>query len=75
MEWFDINNNGRLIEFSESYIVGEPSAFGVVEFDYNIRLIGKISYDDIKQLKIGIHVRMIRCGINDNEPYYEFQPI
>jgi len=53
----------------------QPSVFGLVELNDNIRLMAKIRCDDIAQLKKGISVRMMRCGIKNNEPYYEFQPI
>jgi len=75
IEWFDIDSNGRLIEFSESFLMEQPSVFGLVELNDNIRLMAKIRCDDIAQLKKGISVRMMRCGIKNNEPYYEFQPI
>jgi len=75
IEWIDIDGNGRLIEFSESFLMGEPSVFGVVELNDNIKLMAKIRCDDIKQLKKGILVKMTKCGIRGNDPYYEFQPI
>jgi len=75
IEWVDIDSNGRLIEFSESFLMEQPSVFGLVELNDNIRLMAKIRCDDIAQLKKGIFVRMMRCGIKNSEPYYEFQPI
>ena len=75
IEWVDIDGNWRLIEFSESFLMEQPSILGLVESNDNIRLIAKIICDDITQLKKGISVRMIRCGIKNDDPYYEFQPI
>jgi len=70
-----MDSNGRLIEFSESFLMEQPSIFGLVELNDNVRLVAKIRCDDIIQLKKGMPVRMIRCGIKNNDPYYEFQPI
>jgi|GEM_PF-4204637 len=53
----------------------QSSILGLVESNDNIRLLAKIICDDIKKLKKGISVKMIRCGIKNREPYYEFQPI
>ena len=75
IEWININRKGKLIEFSESFLVGQPTIFGLVELDHKIRLIAKIQSDDVSQLKKGIPVIMIKCGMNDGDPYYEFQPI
>ena len=70
-----MDSNGRLIEFSESFLMEQPSIFGLVELNDNVRLVAKIRCDDIIQLKKGMPVRMVRCGIENNDPYYEFQPI
>jgi uncharacterized OB-fold protein len=75
IEWVDIDGNGKLIEFSESFLMERPSIFGVVELNGNIRLLTKIRCDNITQLKKGMSVRMIKCGVKSNQPYYEFQPI
>lgn len=75
IEWVNIDGDGRLIEFSESFLTDQPSIFGLVELNDNIKLMAKIKCDDISQLKKGIAVRMIKCGIKNNNPYYEFQPI
>jgi len=75
IEWINMDGKGRLIEFSESFLMNQPSIFGVVELNGNIKLIAKIECDNISQLKKGIGVKMIRCGIKNNNPYYEFQPI
>jgi uncharacterized OB-fold protein len=75
IEWVDIDGKGKLIEFSESFLLQPPSVFGLVELDHEIRLIAKIQCDDVLQLKKGIPVRLLRCGMNNSDPYYEFQPI
>lgn len=75
IEWVDIDGKGKLIEFSESFLVEKPSIFGVVELDHDIRLIARIQCDDASHLKKGIPVRLLRCGMNNSDPYYEFQPI
>lgn len=74
IEWVDIDGEGSLVEFSESYLVDQPIVFGLVELKDKIRLIAKIRCDDISQLEKGIPVRMVRCGVRNNDPYYEFQP-
>lgn len=75
IEWVDIDGKGKLIEFSESFIGERPIVFGVVELDHGIRLIAKIQCGDLLQLKEGILVRLLKCGMNNGDPYYEFQPI
>ena len=55
--------------------MGQPSVFGIVQLNDNITLMARIKCNDITQLKNGISVKMIRCGIIDKDPYYEFQPI
>ncbi len=75
IEWINVDGKGRLIAFSESFLMDQPAIFGLIELNDNIKLMAKIECDDIAQLKKGIDVRMIRCGIKNNSPYYEFQPI
>ncbi|MGH9933522.1 MAG: Zn-ribbon domain-containing OB-fold protein [Nitrososphaerales archaeon] len=75
IEWMDIDTNGKLIEFSESFLEEQSSVFGVVELDHNVRLIAKIQCLHVSQLKKGLPVRMLRCGMKNSDPYYEFQPI
>lgn len=75
IEWIDIDGNGRLIEFSESFLMENSPVFGLVELNDNIKIMAKIKCDNITQLKKGVLVKMIKCGISANEPYYEFQPI
>jgi hypothetical protein len=75
IEWVDINGEGKLIEFSESFLLEQPSIFGLVELDHKIRLIAKIQCDDVSQLKKGIPVKLLRCGMNNSDPYYVFQLI
>jgi len=74
IEWVDIDASGKLIELSESFLTNEPSVFGLVELDNGIRLMAKIVGKDAK-LKKGDDVKMTKCGIENNEAYYEFQPI
>lgn len=73
--WVDLDRSGRLIEFSESFLMEQPSVFGLVQLNDNVKLMAKIRCGDVTQLKKGIAVRMIKCGIKNNNPYYEFQPI
>ena len=74
IEWVNINGAGRLIEFSESFLLGR-SIFGLVELDHEIRLMAKIQCDDVSELKKGMPVKLLKCGIKNSDPYYEFQPI
>jgi uncharacterized OB-fold protein len=53
----------------------QPSIFGMVQLNDNITLMARIKCDDITQLRKGILVKMIRCGIINKDPFYEFQPI
>lgn len=73
--WEEIGGIGKLIAFSESFLMDQPCIVGMVELNENIRLLARIICYDTAQLKMGISVRMIKCGIQNNQPYYEFQPI
>jgi len=75
IEWVDIDGKGKLIEFSESFLLEQPSVFGLIELDHKIRLMAKIQCDNVSQLKKGIPVKLVRCGMRNSDPYYEFQPI
>lgn len=75
IEWVDIDPNGKLLEFSESFIVSEHVVFGLVEFEENVRVLGKIVGNDFSQLKKGIDVKLIKCGMENGDVYYEFQPM
>ncbi len=75
IEWVNIDGIGKLIEFSESFLMEQPSIFGMVQLNDNITLMARIKCDDVTQLKKDISVKMIRCGIINKDPYYEFQPI
>lgn len=74
IEWIDVDTKGKLLEFSESFMA-KSSIFGIVELHENIRLLGKIISDNPSELKKGMNVKLIRCGIENNEAYYEFQPM
>lgn len=75
VEWVELEQRGRLIEYSESFLMDEPSLFGLVELDDGIRLVAKIECADASRLRRGMPVAMVRCGVIKNEPYFEFQPI
>ncbi len=75
VEWVELGRRGRLVEFSESFLVGKPSLFGLVELDEGVRLVAKIECSDASKLKAGMPVEMVRCGLVNKEPYFEFQPI
>lgn len=74
-EWVDVSPFGKLIEFSESLMTTDPSIFGIVELDDNIRLLGKIHCESSSMLKKGMSVKLIKCGMKNNDAYYEFQLI
>ncbi|MEM2760704.1 MAG: zinc ribbon domain-containing protein [Nitrososphaerales archaeon] len=75
IRWIEIDTNGKLLEFSESLIANKPTVFGLVELNDNVRLLGRITCKDNSALRRGMDVKMIRCGIEGNDAYYEFQPI
>jgi len=63
-----LESNGRLIEYSSSFI-GSTEILGLVEIA-GIRLIGILREGNMKP---GITVKLTKCGVdNDNSPYYEF---
>lgn len=53
----------------------DPSIFGIVELDDNIRLLGKIHCESSSMLKKGMGVKLTKCGMKNNDAYYEFQLI
>jgi hypothetical protein len=62
---------GTLIEFTSSHIEGKEGVFGLVEMA-GIKLVG--SFGD-QQLKEGMRVRMIECGVrSDGTAFYSFAP-
>lgn len=75
IKWVEVNSNGKLLDFSESFIANKVVIFGIVVLNENIRLLGRIICDDNIELKRGINVRLIKCGIENNDVYYEFQPM
>ncbi|NMJ88024.1 MAG: hypothetical protein EX285_09375 [Thaumarchaeota archaeon] len=74
IEWIIINPNGKLLEFSETLIDNNPKIFGMVKLNENICLLGRIICHHNNELKKGINVKLIKCGIENNNVYYEFQP-
>lgn len=75
IEWIEVDSNGKLLEFSESLIANKPGMFGVVELNGNIRLLAKISCVNYRELKKGMMVKMVKCGMEGDDAYYEFQPM
>ncbi|MEE8132463.1 MAG: zinc ribbon domain-containing protein [Nitrososphaerales archaeon] len=76
IEWVQVSPYGKLLEFSESFIASEPAMYGIVELNDNIRLFGRIIYDNDVELKKGIDVKLFKCGLDKNDDvYYEFQPM
>lgn len=75
IEWIEVDSNGKLLEFSESLIANKPGMFGVVELNGNIRLLGKIICDNYGELKKRMMVKMVKCGMEGDDAYYEFQPM
>jgi hypothetical protein len=67
-----INTDGTLLYFTISYLKGMEGCYGLVEMA-GIKLIG--SFDTL-ELKDGLQVKMVRCGVKpDGTPYYSFEPI
>lgn len=66
-----IKTTGSLIEFTSSRVKGKEGVFGLVEMA-GIKLVG--SFSD-QQLKEGMKVRMIGCGVKpDGTIFYSFAP-
>jgi uncharacterized protein len=67
-----IDTNGILLYFTMSYLKGMEGCYGLVEMS-GIKLIGR--FDEL-ELKDGLEVKMVRCGVSsDGTPYYIFEPI
>jgi len=75
IEWVEVGSTGKLLDFSESLMGNKPVIFGIVELDENIRVLGRIICNDSSEVKKGIDVKLVKCGIENNDVYYEFQPI
>lgn len=75
IEWIELSSNGKLLDFSESLMGNKPVIFGIVELDENIRLLGRIICDDSIEVRKGIGVKLVKCGMENNDVFYEFQPI
>jgi uncharacterized OB-fold protein len=67
-----IDTTGTLIHFTRSYLKGSEGYYGIVEMS-GIKLIG--SFDTL-EMKEGIKVKMVMCGLTpDGTPYYLFDPV
>lgn len=67
LEYGPIKQPGILIEWSSK----ENQAFGIVEFENSIRLIGTLT--DQVTLRIGQKMKITNCGF-DNTPRFTFSP-
>jgi uncharacterized OB-fold protein len=68
----NIDTRGTLIHFTKSYVKGMEGFYGLVEMS-GIKLIG--SFETV-ELREGLRVRMVTCGVRpDGTPYYFFEPI
>ncbi len=60
------------MHFTQSYLKGTEGCYGLVEMS-GIKLIGAF---ETVELREGLKVKMVKCGINrDGSPYYLFEPI
>jgi uncharacterized OB-fold protein len=67
-----IETTGTLLEFTNSYIKGMEGTFGLVEMS-GIKVIGSF---DTSELREGIKVKMVRCGVRpDGIAFYFFESI
>lgn len=67
-----VDTSGTLIHFTKSYVKGMEGCYGLVEMS-GIKLIG--SFDTL-ELREGLKVKMVSCGVRpDGTPYYFFEPI
>ncbi len=61
-----------MVLFTRSYLKDREGYYGIVEMS-GIKLIG--SFDTV-EMKEGIKVKMVRCGLApDGTPYYYFEPV
>ena len=61
-----------MIHFTQSYLKGTEGCYGLVEMS-GIKLIGAFGTVELKE---GLKVKMVKCGISgDGSPYYLFEPI
>jgi hypothetical protein len=61
-----------LVHFTRSFLKGMEGCYGIVEMS-GIKLMG--SFDNL-EMKEGLKVKMVRCGVKpDGIPYYFFEPI
>lgn len=65
-----VSTRGVLVEFATSHVRGHEGVFGIVQMD-GFRLIGSFESADLKE---GIPVCMVDCGMQDGTPYYLFAP-
>jgi uncharacterized OB-fold protein len=68
-----VDTNGILLYFTRSYVKGIEGCYGLIEMA-GIKLIG--SFDTLLELKEGLKVKMVKCGLKiDGAPYYFFEPV
>ena len=59
------------MHFTQSYLKGTEGCYGLVEMS-GIKLIGAFGTVELKE---GLKVKMVKCGITrDGSPYYLFEP-
>ena len=76
IEWVEVGSTGKLLDFSESMIASKPAICGIVQLNEGICLLGRIICNDGGiELKKGSSVKLTKCGMEDNDVYYEFQPM
>jgi hypothetical protein len=67
-----IDTTGILLHFTQSYLKEVEGCYGLVEMS-GIKLVG--SFETL-ELREGLKVKMVRCGVSANgTPYYFFEPI
>jgi uncharacterized OB-fold protein len=67
-----IATSGTLLEFTNSYVKGMEGTFGLIEMS-GIKLIGSFDTSDLRE---GLKVRMVSCGVKeDGTTFYFFKPI
>ena len=59
------------MHFTQSYLKGTEGCYGLVDMS-GIKLIGAF---ETLELREGVKVKMVKCGITRNgSPYYLFEP-
>jgi len=81
IEWVKVKGPGKLLAFTTVYY--GPSGFendtpytlGIAEFENGIKVLGRVSKNiDIKDIKIGMELKLIPVKLDNERVSYEMKP-